>query len=63
MQQDFVMGEIVEKSKFLEVNKEIKKAGGKQAKAEEVLLGITRIALSAECSFLRHRSRIPRACS
>ena len=35
--QDFVMGEIVEKSKFLEVNKEIKKAGGHQAKAEEVL--------------------------
>ena len=49
--QDFVMGEIVEKSKFLEVNSEIKKAGGKPAKAEEVLLGITRIALSAE-SFL-----------
>jgi DNA-directed RNA polymerase beta' subunit len=48
---DFVMGEIVEKSKFLEVNRELKKAGGKQAKAEEVLLGITRIALSAE-SFL-----------
>ncbi|HUC31102.1 MAG TPA: DNA-directed RNA polymerase subunit beta', partial [Candidatus Paceibacterota bacterium] len=49
--QDFVMGEIVEKSKFLEVNKEIKKAGGRQAKSGEVLLGITRIALSAE-SFL-----------
>ena len=48
---DFVMGEIIEKSKFLEVNREIKKAGGKQAKSEEVLLGITRIALSAE-SFL-----------
>ncbi len=48
---DFVMGEIVEKSKFLEVNKEVKKAGGKTAKSEEVLLGITRIALSAE-SFL-----------
>ncbi len=49
--QDFVMGEIVEKSKFLEVNREIKKAGGRPAKSEEVLLGITRIALSAE-SFL-----------
>jgi DNA-directed RNA polymerase subunit beta' len=45
---DFVMGEIVEKSKFLEVNKELKKAGKRPAKAEEVLLGITRISLSAE---------------
>ena len=48
---DFVMGEIVEKSKFLEVNRELKKQGAKPAKADEVLLGITRIALSAE-SFL-----------
>ncbi|MDR3582137.1 MAG: DNA-directed RNA polymerase subunit beta' [Candidatus Pacebacteria bacterium] len=48
---DFVMGEIIEKSRFLEVNRAIKKEGGKAAKAEEVLLGITRIALSAE-SFL-----------
>lgn len=48
---DFVMGEIVEKSKFLEINKDIKKQGGKLAKADETLLGITRIALSAE-SFL-----------
>jgi len=48
---DFVMGEIVEKSKFLEVNKELKKQGLKVAKSEETLLGITRIALSAE-SFL-----------
>ncbi len=48
---DFVMGEVVEKSRFLEVNREIKKQGGKPAKSEETLLGITRIALSAE-SFL-----------
>ncbi len=48
---DFVMGEIVEKSRFLEVNRLIKKEGGKPAKADETLLGITRIALSAE-SFL-----------
>jgi DNA-directed RNA polymerase subunit beta' len=33
------------------VNKELKKAGKRPAKAEEVLLGITRISLSAE-SFL-----------
>jgi len=48
---DFVMGEIIEKAKFLEVNKELKKAGNRQAKSEEVLLGVTRIALSSD-SFL-----------
>ncbi len=48
---DFVMGEIVDKSRFLEVNRQMKREGGKPAKADEVLLGITRIALSAE-SFL-----------
>jgi DNA-directed RNA polymerase subunit beta' len=48
---DFVMGEIVEKAKFQEVNKELKKQGLRQAKADEVLLGVTRIALSSE-SFL-----------
>jgi DNA-directed RNA polymerase beta' subunit len=48
---DFVMGEIIDKSRFLEVNRQLKKEGGRLAKAEEVLLGITRIALSAE-SFL-----------
>ena len=30
------------------MNRELKKAGKRQAKAEEVLLGITRISLSAE---------------
>ena len=45
------MGEIVEKSKFLEVNRAIKKQGGRPAKAEEVLMGVTRVALSSE-SFL-----------
>jgi DNA-directed RNA polymerase beta' subunit len=48
---DFVMGEVVEKAKFLEVNKQVKKEGGAPAKANEMLLGITRIAISAE-SFL-----------
>lgn len=49
--EDFVMGEIVEKPKFLEVNRELKKKGQKLAKAEQLLLGITQIALSTE-SFL-----------
>ena len=48
---DFVMGDIVEKSKFQEINKEMKKGGGVPAKGNEILLGITRVALSAE-SFL-----------
>lgn len=48
---DLVTGEVIEKSKFLEINKELKKAGKEQAKAEHLLLGITRVALSTE-SFL-----------
>jgi DNA-directed RNA polymerase beta' subunit len=48
---DFVMGEVVEKARFLEVNRLLKKEGSTPAKAEEILLGITRIALSSE-SFL-----------
>ncbi len=48
---DFVMGEIVERDRVAEVNKELKKQGLKQAKGEEMLLGVTRVAISAE-SFL-----------
>ncbi len=48
---DFVPGDIVEKSKFLEVNRAVKKESGHAAKGNEILLGITRVALSAE-SFL-----------
>src|SRR5207237_4010168 len=48
---EFVMGEIIEKGKFLEVNKDLKKQGLTPSKSEEMLLGITRIALSSE-SFL-----------
>jgi DNA-directed RNA polymerase subunit beta' len=48
---DFVIGEIVEKSKFLEVNREMKKKGKEPAKAKQLLTGITRAALSTE-SFL-----------
>lgn len=48
---DFVVGEIVERSKFLEVNRMLKKQGREPAKAQQLLLGITRVALSTE-SFL-----------
>jgi DNA-directed RNA polymerase beta' subunit len=48
---DFVMGEVIEKSKFLEVNRDLKKQGRTPAKAQQTLLGVTRVALSTE-SFL-----------
>jgi len=48
---DLVMGEVVEKSKFLDVNRELRKQGLRPAKADEILLGITRVALSSD-SFL-----------
>ncbi|MDP3901927.1 MAG: DNA-directed RNA polymerase subunit beta' [bacterium] len=47
----FVEGDIVEKSKFLEVNRQLKKNGKSPAKARQLLLGITKVALSTE-SFL-----------
>jgi DNA-directed RNA polymerase subunit beta' len=48
---DFVIGDIVEKSKFLEVNRQTKKLKGEPAKAQLVLMGITQVSLSTE-SFL-----------
>jgi DNA-directed RNA polymerase subunit beta' len=52
---DFVMGEIVEKSKFMEVNRKMKKKNKQPAKARQLLTGITKTALSAE-SFLSSAS-------
>jgi DNA-directed RNA polymerase beta' subunit len=48
---DFVVGEVVEKSRFLEVNRELRRKGKTPAKARQLLMGITRVALSTE-SFL-----------
>ena len=48
---DLVMGEVLEKSRFLELNRALKKAGKTPARAKQLLLGITRVALSTE-SFL-----------
>jgi len=48
---DFVAGEVIEKSRFLEYNRRMKKAGKAPAKAKQLLLGITKVALSTE-SFL-----------
>ncbi|MCL5733499.1 MAG: DNA-directed RNA polymerase subunit beta' [Patescibacteria group bacterium] len=45
---DLVVGEIVEKSKFLEINRELKKQGLQLAKSQQLLMGIKRVALSTE---------------
>ncbi len=43
--------DIVEKERFIEANQEVTKEGGKKAQGEEMVLGITRVALSTD-SFL-----------
>ena len=43
--------EIVEKAELDEANKEVRKSGGKEATAEELFLGITKVSLSTR-SFL-----------
>ncbi|MEK7608012.1 MAG: DNA-directed RNA polymerase subunit beta' [Patescibacteria group bacterium] len=48
---EIVMGEVLEKSKFLELNRALKKDGKTPAKARQLLMGITRVALTTE-SFL-----------
>jgi DNA-directed RNA polymerase subunit beta' len=48
---DFLPGEIVDKTFFCEVNNKMKKAGGKPATCESLLLGITKVALKTS-SFL-----------
>ncbi len=45
---DFVPGDVVDKSKFREVNKDMKALDREPAKAEEVLLGTTKSALAAD---------------
>jgi DNA-directed RNA polymerase subunit beta' len=41
----------VDKDLFDDINREMKKSGGAQAKGEEMIMGITKVALSTE-SFL-----------
>ncbi len=48
---DFILGETVDKSKFLEVNREMKKRKKQPAKAKQLLMGISKVSLSTE-SFL-----------
>ncbi len=48
---NFVIGEMVDKSRFLEVNKELKRQNKTLATCEQLLMGISRVALSSD-SFL-----------
>ncbi|MBI4034152.1 MAG: DNA-directed RNA polymerase subunit beta' [Candidatus Brennerbacteria bacterium] len=48
---DFMVGDIVEKSKFKEVNRAMKRAGKVPAKGVQLIMGITRASLTTE-SFL-----------
>ncbi|MDP3881131.1 MAG: DNA-directed RNA polymerase subunit beta' [bacterium] len=52
---DLIRGEIIEKSRFKGINNELKKAGKNPAKAKQLLMGITKVALSTE-SFLSSAS-------
>ncbi len=52
---DSVMGEIIDKSKFLELNRELKRQNKQPARATQLLLGVTRVALSTD-SFLSSAS-------
>ena len=45
---DFIIGEIIEKSKFLEANREAKRKKKEPARAKQLLTGITKTALSTE---------------
>ncbi len=57
---DFVVGDIVEKSKFMQANRDVKKLNGEPAKAQQLIMGITKVALSTE-SFLSAASFIETA--
>ena len=48
---EFVSGDVVERDRFLEENKDMKEQGLRPAQGERLLMGITKVALSTE-SFL-----------
>ena len=45
---DFIVGEIIDKSRFKEVNNEMKDAGKERAKGKELILGITKAVLAGD---------------
>jgi DNA-directed RNA polymerase subunit beta' len=57
---NFVVGDVLEKSVFLEANRALKKKGKTPAKGEILLMGITKVALSTQ-SFLSAASFIETA--
>ena len=52
---NFVPGEVIEKAKFLEINRTMKNNGKAPAKAKQMLMPVTKVALSTE-SFLSSAS-------
>ena len=48
---EFILGDVIEKSKFLEANRKLKKSGKTPARSKQLLMGISKVALSTE-SFL-----------
>ncbi|MBI4160086.1 DNA-directed RNA polymerase subunit beta' [Candidatus Wolfebacteria bacterium] len=52
---ELVIGEVIEKPRFLEMNREARRRGKQPARAKQLLTGITKTALSAE-SFLSSAS-------
>jgi len=52
---EFLAGDIADRSRFLEVNRAVKKEGNVPAKAQQLLMGITKVSLSAD-SFLSSAS-------
>ncbi len=54
-ESEFIRGDVIEKSVFLETNRALKRTGRAPAKAAQLLLGITKVALSTE-SFLSSAS-------
>jgi len=45
---NFIMGEIIDKARFKEINNEIKESGKERAKGKELILGITKAVLSGD---------------
>ena len=52
---EFIVGDVLEKSKFLETNRLLRKVGKTPARAKQLLMGISKVALSTE-SFLSSAS-------
>ncbi|MBI1975075.1 MAG: hypothetical protein HYS57_01795 [Parcubacteria group bacterium] len=45
---EFLPGDVIDRSRFLEVNAQLQKAGKKLMKAVQLIMGITKVSLSTE---------------